>query len=205
MRHVCAALFCLAMAAGLAPAFAESAAPPRAGQFLVASRELPDPNFSETVVLLVESDERSVMGLVVNRRTRIPLSRALRDVPEAAGRDEPVYSGGPVERAGILALVRSPNKLQDARHVFADVYLVSSAATLRKALADKLPSLRVYAGYSGWRASQLRNEMGLGAWHVLPGDAATVFDAEPQSVWTRLIQRTELLIAGYRRFSRASR
>jgi hypothetical protein len=76
------------------------------GKFLVASRGLLDPNFAETVVLLVEYQESGVVGLVVNRRTKFPVSRAL-SVDEAKGRQEPVYIGGPVEMAGVMALARS--------------------------------------------------------------------------------------------------
>jgi hypothetical protein len=35
----------------------------------------------------------------------------------------------------------------------------------------------------------------LGAWFIFPGDAGTVFTANPASVWTRLIERTEDRVA----------
>ena len=47
------------------------------GKFLVANRGLMDPNFSETVVLLVHYEEDGAMGLVVNRRTKTSISRVL--------------------------------------------------------------------------------------------------------------------------------
>ena len=37
------------------------------GKLLVASRELGDPNFAETVILLVHYDTDSVVGLMLNR------------------------------------------------------------------------------------------------------------------------------------------
>ena len=42
---------------------------------LVASRDLADPNFAKTVILLVHYDEESVLGLIVNRHTDVPISR----------------------------------------------------------------------------------------------------------------------------------
>jgi len=36
----------------------------------------------------------------------------------------------------------------------------------------------------------------LGAWHIMAADAATVFHPDPDSVWPRLIRRTETQIAG---------
>src|ERR1700733_10684002 len=65
------------------------------GKLLVASRSLGDPDFAETVVLLVHYDEKGALGLILNRRTHIPLSRVL-DLEAAKDRSDPVYLGGPV-------------------------------------------------------------------------------------------------------------
>src|SRR5579863_506577 len=48
-----------------------------AGKVLVASRNLGDPHFAKTVILLVRYDAQGVLGLVLNRRTDVPLSRVL--------------------------------------------------------------------------------------------------------------------------------
>jgi putative transcriptional regulator len=95
------------------------------GKLLVASRDLRDPNFAETVVLLVHYDDDGVIGLVLNRRTKIPISRALEEVKGAKDRSDPIFLGGPVGRSGILALLRSRGKVEGAEHVFGDVYLVT--------------------------------------------------------------------------------
>ena len=70
-----------------------------AGKLLVASRDLADPNFAETVVLLVRYDAQGVIGLVLNRRSDVPLSRAFKDLKAAQGRSDQVYFGGPSPRA----------------------------------------------------------------------------------------------------------
>jgi putative transcriptional regulator len=166
------------------------------GKLLVASRSLLDPNFSETVVLLVEYQEGGVVGLVINRRTRLPVSRAL-SVDEAKGRAEPVYIGGPVEVTGVMALARSSADVAGAKRVFGDVYLITTKTLLDKSLASPIAAsaFHVYLGYAGWSAPQLRHEMELGGWHIFPGDAATVFDGDPGSVWNRLIEKTDTRVA----------
>lgn len=173
----------------------------RAGAFLIAKKDLPDPNFEDSVVLLIEHNQRGAMGLIINWQSRVPISRALRQVEEAKGRKDPIYVGGPVERAGVLALLRSSHKPEDAQHVFADVYLISSREFLRKTLASDIDSaaLHLYLGYSGWGAGQLEKEIALGTWHILAGDAASVFDPNPEALWPRLIRRTEQRVAGNRR------
>jgi len=168
------------------------------GKILVASRELGDPNFAQTVILLVRYDDvEGSMGLVINRRSDLPLSRVFRDLKEAKDNSDPIYEGGPVEPGGVLALLKSATKPEDGLRIFGNVYLVSSKALLAKALADKTdPSaFHVFIGYAGWGPGQLEREIDLGGWHILPAAADDVFHPDPDSVWLRLIKRTEMRIA----------
>lgn len=192
-----AALFVLALAQamGQVDKLAE-------GKFLVASRELGDPNFAESVILLLNYDsEKGAMGLIVNRQTDVPLSRVFEDLKEAKGRGDPVYIGGPVELSNVLALLKSASKPADAKHVFGDVYLVSSKALLQKTLGAQVESnaFHVYIGYAGWGAGQLEHEVELGGWHIMAADVGSVFHSDPESVWPRLIRRTEMQVASARR------
>lgn len=168
------------------------------GKFLVANRDLGDPNFAETVVLLLHYDEEEgAMGLIVNRQTKLPISRALKPLKEAQNHSDPVYLGGPVDRTSIQSLLRSPTKLDEADHVFADVYAISSERLLQNALnaGTGASAFRVYLGYAGWGPGQLEREVEAGGWWVFRGDARNVFDAHPDTLWTRLIEKTELQIA----------
>jgi len=167
------------------------------GVFLIARRDLPDPNFFESVILLVDYSAKGAMGLVINRQTKFPISRVLSSRKEAEGRSDLVYAGGPVGRFGVLALLRAKTAPQEARHVFDDVYLVTTDKLLSEQLAARTPAshLRVFLGYSGWAPRQLDMEMELGTWHVLPADPAAVFDPSPEKVWERLVRRTDLQIA----------
>jgi putative transcriptional regulator len=165
------------------------------GKFLVAARKLNDPNFAETVVLLIQHDASSTAGLIINRATRLPVSAAFKDLKAAQERSDRVYIGGPVGRTGILMLVRSRIKRDDLKHVFADVYLANEKAAVERALASGMKDLRVFAGYSGWGQGQLEAEIASDAWHVTSGDADAVFDPDPSSMWRRLIQQTELRFA----------
>ena len=168
-----------------------------AGKLLVASRDLADPNFAETVVLLVHYDVQGVVGLVLNRRTDVPLSRVLADLKPARERSDTVYLGGPVETPLVLALFQSPANLDGAEHVFGRVYLISSKTLFEKTISAKPDPgvFHVYVGYAGWTADQLRREVELGAWFIFPGDASTVFNSDPDSLWLQMIGKTELRLA----------
>lgn len=168
------------------------------GKLLVASRDLGDPNFAQTVILLVHySGDQGSVGLVLNRRTDVPLSRVFQDLKEAKGRMDPVYVGGPVELNTVLALLKTSSKPDDASQVFGNVYLISNKDALKAALASSTDAstFHAYVGYAGWGAGQLEHEVELGAWHIMPADAATVFHSDPDSLWLRLIKRTETQVA----------
>ncbi len=169
-----------------------------AGKLLVASRDLGDPHFAETVILLVHYDKEGVVGLILNRRTDVPLSRVLEGTRAAKDRSDKVYLGGPVETPAVFALLQSPAKVEGAQHIFGAVYLIST-----KALFDQTISARpdpntfhVYLGYAGWSEEQLQREVELGAWFIFRADAGTVFNSDPDSLWSRMIRKTELNLAG---------
>jgi putative transcriptional regulator len=167
------------------------------GKLLVASRDLADPNFAQTVVLLVHYDTQGVVGLILNRRTGVPLSRVLEDLKPAKDRSDAVYLGGPVETPLVLALFQSPAKIEGAERVFGGVYLISTKILFEETISAKPDPgvFHVYLGYAGWTADQLRREVELGAWFIFPEDASTVFNSHPDSLWSEMIGKTELQLA----------
>ena len=151
-----------------------------AGKLLVAARNLPDPNFTDTVVLLVQYSRDGAAGLVMNRPSDVPLSRALPGVA-AAGGGAMAFIGGPVSQQAVLALSRTAC---DACPLLGpDVYLVNTADALQKRLAKgaDVRQLRVYLGYAGWGSGQLEAETRQRAWYVLNADARIVFDPDPST------------------------
>src|SRR5579872_568217 len=167
------------------------------GKVLVASRELGDPNFLQTVVLLVRYDAQGVVGLVLNRRSTVPISRVLDSLKGSKDRSDPVYLGGPVQTALAFGLVQSSAKVEGAEQVFGEVYLLSAKTSFEQTISTK-PDPKVfhaYLGYAGWSEKQLRMEVELGSWFIFPADASTVFTSDPDSLWSEMIRRTELKVA----------
>ena len=166
------------------------------GKVLVAARGLGDPNFAGTVILLVHFDGKGAIGLILNRRTDVPLSRVL-DLKVVKDRSDLVYLGGPVDRAAVLALFESPAKVEKAENVFGGVYLISDKVLFEKTISARPDPgvFHVYLGYAGWTQDQLRSEVQLGAWFVFPADAATVFNSDPASLWLEMIKKTQMKYA----------
>ena len=164
------------------------------GKFLVADRRLMDPNFRETVVLLIRYGPDGAIGLVINRPVELKLSTVLPDRKELERSKETLYLGGPVEPARVLLLVRSAKPPEASMAVFGDVYLSSSQKVLQGLIKKpvKEERFRIYAGYAGWAPKQLESELDRGHWHVLKADPETLFDKKSSEIWQELIQRVSV-------------
>jgi putative transcriptional regulator len=165
------------------------------GRVLIADKDLHDPHFQQTVIVLLSYDEDDgAGGVILNRPSEIPVSQALKEFPEAHSNRDPAFEGGPVQTKQVLALLRSSAKVEDADEVLPGIYSVGTTKLLRKALAAKM-DLRVFAGYAGWGPGQLEAEVDAGAWHVERGAAAMVFDDDPETMWQRLVRKLDTQIA----------
>lgn len=196
LRDILLAACGILLAANVLPAQSKRVEDLAAGKILVAPRDAPDPDFAETVIVLVRYERAGALGLIVNHPTKVPVSRALRDVKGSAKISDPLYLGGPVDLAGVMALLRSGTAPRNALRVFGDLFMVNSKKDLEGALnASKAGDVRLYIGYCGWTSEQLESEVKIGAWYIFDRSEDDVFDAKPETLWSRLIARTEFRIA----------
>jgi len=167
------------------------------GKILVIPRDAPDRLFAEAVILLVQYNENGALGLMVNRRSTVPVASALRELKGAAGHSEPVFVGGPVELDTVFGLTREHPKPDGAMGVFGNVSLVTSRPALEKALsATSNPAeFRIYLGYCGWGPHQLDSEVRRGGWYIFDRSENLAFDPDPATLWSRLVAKAEQSIA----------
>jgi putative transcriptional regulator len=166
------------------------------GSLLVASEKLRDPNFAESVVLILEHDEdNGTLGVIINRRSEFPLSRVFPDIKGASS--DPIYLGGPVSTTAVQALLRLPNEMDEVRHVSGDVYATGSKQVIENSVRARVVSskFRLYVGYAGWGPGQLEVEVRMGAWQVLADRPKLVFDDDPDSLWPRLTRESHMQVA----------
>jgi putative transcriptional regulator len=164
---------------------------PGKGKFLVASRNLSDPRFHETVVLLIDYGAGGATGIIVNRPTKVTLAEVLPSMPGLKKRTDIVYYGGPVENNILLMLIQTGEKPVEAVRVFGDVYVSASKNTLELMIGSQKTEkeLRTYSGYAGWMAGQLDWEVSRGDWFIVRADAQSIFNSDAYGIWRELIER----------------
>jgi putative transcriptional regulator len=193
-----AAALLAACALAAVSSHAQATESPERGKLLVAGRELRDPNFRRTVVLLLGYGPDGAMGIVVNRSAEARLADVLDGVEDLATDKDVVFWGGPVSDGEVFVLLRAAEPPAGASRVVGEVQASREIDLLRQLLSRHgATPYRVFVGYAGWGPGQLDVEIERGDWRVLPPAADAVFDAAPDGLWDRLVPRDPSQVARY--------
>ncbi len=161
------------------------------GVLLVASTELGDGVFDQSVVLVLDSDESGSLGVVINRESTIDLRSALPVWASLVSEPQVLFEGGPVSQNGAVCLAKLANPTEDPpgwRRIHDDLgllHLDTPTEIARGAYAD----LRIFAGYAGWEAGQLEGELLRGDWHRVRRLDEDVFCLSTEGLWRRVLRR----------------
>ena len=171
------------------------------GQFLISESHLIDPNFQFTVILIVSHDTEGALGLVVNK----PSSSALGDVfPEQFGdhcaSHIPIFIGGPVQQEYLFLVEQGLAESQQPEGsllVTDSVYFVPNVRPVLEYIQDSWddiphdmrPSLRFFAGYSGWGSGQLEAELSQDSWVVHSASSDIIFNTHPENGWRDALRK----------------
>jgi putative transcriptional regulator len=151
------------------------------GQLLIAAPSLFD-YFRRTVVLVIEHTDEGAMGVVLNRESELLVSDAVPQLAELAGDEDLIRIGGPVAPQSVVAL----GEFDDIDE--AGTRVTGQLGTLDPDAGNvSVRRLRVYAGYAGWAAGQLDDELSQEAWVVAPANEDDPF-AEGD-MWSRALER----------------
>jgi putative transcriptional regulator len=188
---VTASLLALATLIGAAVAVTE---PPAAGSksfFLVASRDMPDPVFQQSVILMLPPEEPPlVAGVIINKPTKVTVANLLKEQVQPENRNQKVYFGGPVELTSPLLVVRTSRPPKGAIQLRNDAYAIDDPSAIAGILKNSRygGDARLFLGRAQWAQEQLRGELLEGAWTVVPVRTDLIFEQDAAKVWRSLSQ-----------------
>ena len=166
------------------PTFAADTKPMTA-ILLVARADLPDPDFADSVVLVMNNLGEAPAGLIVNRPTRVAVSELFPELKRLAPLHDRVYFGGPVELDSVWFLIRAAKPPQHALPACEGVYVSASRELLLQLLGREHPmeGLRIFIGHSGWEPGQLETEIAHGDWSLQRANSSAIFDGKSEHPW----------------------
>ena len=167
-----------------------------AGQLLVASEQMRDPRFLETIIYIVKNDSQGTLGLVINRPLATgPIDDLLKGfgaAPMSSKREVIVHYGGPVSRLqGFVLhsddfLVESSVRVRDGLAMTADVKIIEAIAS-----GTGPGQFLIMLGYAGWAPGQLEEEIKADAWFVLPADKTLIFGNDADKKWRQAMDKRQ--------------
>ena len=183
------------------PATANEDGPYLAGRMIVAAEKLLDPNFTHTVIYLLEHNAKGAVGLIINRvigeGNLNHLLKGFGLIPSEGERYVRLHFGGPVS-TGSMFILHSPDFNAASTSRAPGGLAMTSDQTILDALArgEGPTRMKVMIGYSGWGPGQLKKEIARGDWLNVPADADFVFDASGSDVdqWNAARDRAGLTL-----------
>ncbi len=167
------------------------------GQLLVATPEMSDPRFVQTVIYIIKHDPSGAMGLVVNRPIAkgsiADLLESLEVESEGAKGEIIVHYGGPVElKQGFI--LHTDDYIGDGTRVVRDGIAVTTTVELLRALSlGKGPRQSLFVfGYAGWAPGQLEAEIKANAWFSISAEKDLIFGADEEKKWRRAMDKRKI-------------
>lgn len=154
---------------------------PLKGHLLVATPQLLDPNFAQTVLLMFEHSDAGAAGFVLNRLTEATVANISEQVfQEENDWDKAIQLGGPVP--GPLIALHTVATHSD-QEILPGLYSTAEPAKLQMLIHQKVEPSLLLANYAGWGPGQLEAEIADDSWQSLPASLEHVFWTSEESLW----------------------
>jgi len=171
------------------------------GRLLVATPALGEGIFDRSVVLIIEHDDtEGAFGVVLNRPSTTDVAGTLPEWAQFAASPPVVFGGGPVSPEAAICLARV--SAGDADGWLPLVGTVGALDLSRdpELLVPAVDELRLFSGYAGWTTGQLEDEIEAGAWFVVDAHEDDALNADPDSLWHRVLRRQRGRLAMFASF-----
>ncbi len=165
-----------------------------AGKFLIASPNISDPRFSQTLIYMISDDISGSMGVIVNKpAASLNLKSAFYNEKEydiKKVQEYTVHYGGPVEFDKGFILHSNDYETNEEKTILKNNLVLSSNQKILQDLSSgNGPSkFMVLIGYSGWSSHQLALELKQNSWLVANANKKILFSKNYSVKWKNALK-----------------
>ncbi len=160
---------------------------------LVARRQLTDPFYRHTVLLVRSIGNEQHIGLILNRPTKVTLGQLFPEHGPSKKVPDPVYVGGPSNATVLFAIVQSKTSPGGkSLRLQPDLYLAFEGDTVDRVIEKDPAHARFLAGLVTWQPGELADELRRGAWFVMDADPSIVLRKPTEGMWEELVRLAEM-------------
>ena len=167
------------------------------GQLLVATPDIQDPRFAESVIYMIKHDAEGAMGLIINK----PIAKVqIDDLLKSSGRKTQgpqknivIHYGGPVGQHQGFLLHTDDYSIDSTTKVSNGIAMTADVKMLEALAGGRGPRQSLFMlGYAGWAPGQLEAEVKTNSWFILPGDKALIFGADADKKWRQAMDKRQV-------------
>jgi len=160
--------------------------------FIVATEEIKDPRFKNTVIVMLGHDEKGALGIVINKPmgnfTMGPILENLNEKniikEEIYNFEIPVFWGGPLDNDKIL-IIHSNDYKNDKTITYKKISISNDYKTLIDIAEKKGPkNSLIVIGISAWSVGQLDGEIAKGHWNLSELREDIIFEKDVKKKFT---------------------
>jgi putative transcriptional regulator len=163
---------------------------------LLATPQVLDPFFRQSVVLLLQHSAEGSLGFIINRTTGIRVAEILEglEIDWGGADQEAAFFGGPVQpQLGTILFHRSADDRitvdrDTVTELLPGLLMTQHVGSLATLAAAPPGFFRFVLGYAGWGAGQLEDEIARNDWLIAPPTDDLLFAAEPDTVWAAAME-----------------
>lgn len=171
------------------------------GSLLVAAPDLASPEFSRSVILIIEHSHATTFGVNLASRSDLAVANVLPEWTELTAKPQALYIGGPLSQQAVVGLgvtkpgvdIESSTKFNKLANRLVHVDLRVTPDEVR----DDLEGMRFFAGYAEWAPGQLNDEIEQGDWYVAPALPSDVLAPGRVDVWGDVMRRQPMPLPLY--------
>lgn len=165
------------------------------GHLLLASPEIEHGPFWRSVVYVLDHNHEGAVGVIINRPMDADIDDVLPEWSRWTTTPSCLFEGGPVALDSALAVGVLPDgartRVPDEgwKAMRGRVGLVDLDGPMPE--PGQFEGLRIFAGYAGWTAGQLEDEIAGGSWLVVPAVDTDLVTMRPEALWVDVLRRQD--------------
>lgn len=160
---------------------------------LVATPELQDPIYGETILIASPLGNDQHIGFILNKPSQYSSAPTVRGQPASKPLRDTVYVGGPDEPNTVFALLESGNRPGSGwMKLGPDLFMGIASSALDKIMESGTEHARFFTGVVVWKPGELEEELKRGSWYVLDADPDVVLPEHTEGLWQKLVHRAEV-------------
>lgn len=158
---------------------------------LLATPQVLDPFFRQSVVLLLQHSDEGSLGFIINRTTGIRVAEILDglEIRWEGDAAEAAFFGGPVQpQLGTVLFHRSADDRiavdrETVTELLPGLLMTQHVGNLAALAAEPPGFFRFVLGYAGWGEGQLVDEIARNDWLISPPTDELLFGSRPEAIW----------------------